>query len=199
MRRAVQQDASVQLVTILRTSTNKFYRQGVDTPDELEEGFPSDPEDLFAYEALILGSFEVAFFTPKQQVAIRDFVSRRGGTLMMLAGPSGLGAGGWQHSELVDALPAALDSSEDSFVREKVSVGLSTQGIDSLICRLDPDPVRNAELWREMPQVGGLPAARRAQARGHHSPQRSIRARHPAAARPAELRTRAQRGSLPPG
>lgn len=153
MRRAVQKDASVQLVTILRTSTNKFYRQGVDTPEELADGFPSDPEDLFAYDALILGSFEAAFFTPKQQVAIRDFVSRRGGTLMMLAGPNGLGAGGWQHSELVDALPAALDSSEDSFIREKVSVTLSTQGIDSLICRLDPDPSRNAELWREMPQL----------------------------------------------
>ena len=153
MRRAVQKDASVQLVTILRTSTNKFYRQGVDTPEELADGFPSDPEDLFAYDALILGSFEAAFFTPKQQVAIRDFVSRRGGTLMMLAGPNGLGAGGWQHSELVDALPAALDSSEDSFIREKVSVTLSTQGVDSLICRLDPDPSRNAELWREMPQL----------------------------------------------
>ena len=153
MRRAVQKDASVQLVTILRTSTNKFYRQGVDTPEELADGFPSEPEDLFAYDALILGSFEAAFFTPKQQVAIRDFVSRRGGTLMMVAGPNGLGAGGWQHSELVDALPAVLDSSEDSFVREKVSVALSTQGLDSLVCRLDPDPARNGELWREMPQL----------------------------------------------
>ena len=153
MRRAVQKDASVQLVTILRTSTNKFYRQGVDTPEELADGFPSAAEDLFAYDALILGSFEAAFFTPKQQVAIRDFVSRRGGTLMMLAGPNGLGAGGWQHSEIVDALPAVLDSSENSFVREKVTAGLSTQGLDSLICRLDPDPARNAELWRELPQL----------------------------------------------
>ncbi len=153
MRRAVQKDASVQLVTMLRTSTNKFYRQGVDTPEELADGFPSEAEELFAYDALILGSFEAAFFTPKQQAAIRDFVSRRGGTLMMLAGRNGLGAGGWQHSELVDALPAVLDPSENSFVREKVAVGLTIQGRDSLICRLDPDPTRNAELWREMPEL----------------------------------------------
>ena len=166
MRRAVYKDASIQLVTLLRTSANKFYRQGVDTPEELEDGFPAEEEELFSYDALIVGSFEAAFFTPKQQVAIRDFVSRRGGTLMMLAGPNGLGAGGWQLSEIVDALPTALEPGEASFVREGASVELTPRGRDSLICRLDPDPVRNAELWAEMPQLadfqrlGGLkPAA----------------------------------------
>lgn len=153
MRRAVHKDASVQLVTLLRTSANKFYRQGVDTPEELEDGFPSEAAELFAYDALILGSFEAAFFSPKQQVAIRDFVSRRGGTLMMLAGPNGLGAGGWQHSELVDALPTVLEPGDSSFLREKVSVELTQRGRESLICRLDPDPVRNASLWAEMPQL----------------------------------------------
>ena len=128
MRRAMQKDGSVQLVTLLRTSTNKFYRQGVDTPEELEDGFPNEPEDLFAFDGLVIGSFEAAFFTPKQQVAIRDFVSRRGGTLLMLAGPNGLGAGGWQNSELVDALPAALEPGETSFVRERVSAELTPLG-----------------------------------------------------------------------
>ncbi len=153
MRRAVHKDASVQLVTLLRTSANKFYRQGVDTPEELADGFPDEVDELFSYDALILGSFEAAFFTPKQQVGIRDFVSRRGGTLMMLAGPNGLGAGGWQLSEIVDTLPTALEPGETSFVREKAGVELTPRGRDSLICRLDPDPARNAELWAEMPQL----------------------------------------------
>ena len=153
MRRAVHRDASVQLVTMLRTSANKFYRQGVDTPEELEEGFPSEEEDLFAYDALIVGSFEAAFFSPKQQTAIREFVSRRGGTLLMLGGRNGLGAGGWQHSEIVDVLPAGLEGGEGSFRREPVRAELSPQGLDSLVCRLDPDPARNAELWAEMPEL----------------------------------------------
>ena len=153
MRRAVQKDASVQLVTMLRTSTNKFYRQGVDTPEELEEGFPAEEETLFGYDALIIGSFEAAYFTPKQQVAIREFVSRRGGTLMMLAGRNGLGAGGWQHSEIVDVLPAELAPGAASFVRERASVELAPQGRDSLVCRLDSDPARNAELWAELPEL----------------------------------------------
>ena len=153
MRRAVHKDASVQLVTFLRTSANKFYRQGVDTPDELEDGFPSEERELFGYDALIIGSFEAAFFTPKQQAAIRGFVSRRGGTLMMLAGPNGLGAGGWQLSELVDALPTALEPGEASFVRERASVELTSRGRESPVCRLDPDPARNAQLWAELPQL----------------------------------------------
>ncbi len=153
MRRAVHNDASVQLVTMLRTSANKFYRQGVDTPEELEDGFPSEEEDLFGYDALIIGSFEAAFFSPKQQVAIREFVSRRGGTLLMLGGRNGLGAGGWQHSEIVDVLPAELAAGESSFRRERVKAELSSQGRDSLVCRLDSDPARNSELWDEMPEL----------------------------------------------
>ena len=153
MRRAVHKDASVQLVTLLRTSANKFYRQGVDTPDELEGGFPDRAEELFAFDALIVGSFEAAFFTPRQQAAIRDFVSRRGGTLMMLAGRNGLGAGGWQYSEIVDVLPAELPPGKDSFIREKVKVELTPQGRNSLVCRLDPDPQKNATLWQEMPPL----------------------------------------------
>ncbi len=153
MRRAVHNDASVQLVTMLRTSANKFYRQGVDTPEELEDGFPSEEKDLFAYDALIIGSIEAPFFSPKQQVAVREFVSRRGGTLLMLGGRNGLGAGGWQHSEIVDVLPATLVGGEDSFVRERVKAELSPQGRDSLVCRLDSDPERNAELWEELPAL----------------------------------------------
>ncbi len=153
MRRAVQKDASVQLVTLLRTSTNKFYRQGVDTPEELEDGFPSEEEELFAYDALIIGSFEAAFFAPKQQVAIREFVSRRGGTLMMLAGRRGLGAGGWHNSEIVDALPARLEAGESSFVRERVKAGVAPHGRDSLISRLDADPRQSLELWSQLPEL----------------------------------------------
>ena len=56
-----------QLVTMLRTSPTKFYRQGVDTDDELAKGFPSRAEELFSYHGLVIGSIEAAFFAPAQQ------------------------------------------------------------------------------------------------------------------------------------
>ena len=76
----------VQVVSMLRTTENKIYRQGIDDPKELADGFPTRAEDLFAYQALIIGSVEAGYFTPAQQELIREFVDRRGGGLLLLGG-----------------------------------------------------------------------------------------------------------------
>jgi uncharacterized membrane protein len=154
VRRAVDHDPSVQLVTMLRTSPNKFYRQGVDHPEELEDGFPVKAEELFEYDALMLGSIEAAYFTPEQQEMIKEFVNRRGGTLLLLGGRRGLADGGWGTSKVAEVLPAALAAGDaNTFVREKAAVELTVQGADSLICRFDEDPEKNAQLWKEMPAL----------------------------------------------
>ena len=84
-----------QVASMLRTTENKIYRQGIENPTELADGFPSRAEDLFAYQGLILGSVEAGYFTPAQQDLIRQFVDRRGGGLLMLGGRFGLADGGW--------------------------------------------------------------------------------------------------------
>jgi len=99
LRRAIGNDDDLQVVSLLRVSPNKFYRQGIDTPEQLESGFPTTREELFAYDALIIGSVEAASLSAEQQVLIRDFVSERGGSLLMIAGPNGLGNGFSQESE----------------------------------------------------------------------------------------------------
>jgi len=154
MRRAVHDDPAVELVSMLRTTPNKFYRQGVKEASELADGFPSEPEDLFRYHALIIGGIEAAFFTPRQQELIREFVSRRGGALLMLAGKKGLADGGWDASRVADVLPARLpDGRGPTFVREKAPVELTVQGGDSLICRLAEDPAENRKQWQGLPEV----------------------------------------------
>src|SRR5690606_5146427 len=95
MRRAVGEKSAVRLASLLRTTPNKFYRQGVESADELANGFPADEATLFAYDALIIGSYEAAALTPEQQTMIREFVNRRGGSLLMLGGRRGLADGGW--------------------------------------------------------------------------------------------------------
>ncbi len=154
MRRAIHKDAGVRLVTLLRTSPNKFYRQGVDTPEELADGFPTTPEELFAYDALILGSVEAGFFTVEQQEMIREFVNRRGGTLLMLAGRNGLGDGGWGASRVAEVLPVRIPEGDGpTFFRVHAPVELTPQGRDSLICRLDEDRAKNLAMWKEMPAL----------------------------------------------
>ena len=53
----------MRVASLLKTTPNKFYRQGVESPDELIDGFPTDEPTLFAYDALIIGSFEATALT----------------------------------------------------------------------------------------------------------------------------------------
>ncbi|HEY5624315.1 MAG TPA: glutamine amidotransferase [Gammaproteobacteria bacterium] len=154
IRRALEEDSPIRLASLLRTTPNKFYRQGIDDPTELENGFPEDRETLFAYDALILGSFEAAALTPEQQQSVHDFVSERGGTLLMLGGLRGLGDGGWQNTVVAEVLPATLpDIDAATFLRWPARVSLTEDGEGSVLTRLDPDSETNVEQWQEMPEI----------------------------------------------
>lgn len=108
LRRAVEEDGNIQLVTLLRSSRDKFLRLGVDDSLELAAGFPRTREELFAYRAVVLGSVEAAFFTGDQLRMLADFVGERGGGLLLLGGRDALGEGGYGGTAVSDALPLEL-------------------------------------------------------------------------------------------
>lgn len=154
IRRALDEESPIRLASLLRTTPNKFYRQGLDEATELEEGLPADREALFGYNALVIGSFEAAAFTSEQQEDIRDFVSERGGSLLMLGGLRGLGDGGWGNSVVAELLPTQLPPVEaQSFYRGRTKARLTEAGRESLITQLDADPQTNLELWEELPDL----------------------------------------------
>ena len=153
IRRAEDDDPIVQMSSMLRTTENKIYRQGVTDANELTNGFPTTADDLFQYQGLIIGSVEAGYFTPAQQDLIRQFVDRRGGGLLMLAGRFGLADGGWGSSSLADLFPVTLPNRKDTFHFDPVSVDLTPTGADSIICRLTEDPARNVENWKKLPEV----------------------------------------------
>jgi uncharacterized membrane protein len=154
IRRALEDDQSVSLATILRTTQNKFYRQGVDPKGkELEEGFPAKVEEMFAYQGIIIGSVELNYFTTTQQELIKQFVDRRGGGLLMLAGRYALSEGGWAKSQLSEVLPVMLPERKGTFVRDPATVQLTGTGIDSLITRMVEQPGQNDERWRKLPHL----------------------------------------------
>lgn len=153
MQRALSDDPSIRLTTLLKVTPNKFYRQGIDNPEQLAEGFPTERSELFGYDALIIGSMNVAEFTEDQQEMIHDFVSERGGTLMMLAGLNGLGLGGWGESVVNAALPSRLSSDDAAFVREKHKAVLTDSGRTSPILQFSDSDEENERLWNELPEV----------------------------------------------
>ena len=120
IREAEEGDRLVHLVSMVRTSENKIYRQGIADPKELASGFPSRAEDLFAYQGLIIGSVEAGYFTPVQQELIREFVDRRGGGLLLLGGQFSLADGGWNASKLTDLFPTTLPTQAGTFIAKPI-------------------------------------------------------------------------------
>ncbi len=150
IRRAEDDDPTVQLVSMLRTSENKIYRQGIGDPSELADGFPVRAEDLFGYSGIIIGSVAADYFTPLQQELLREYVDRRGGGILFLGGRESLSDGGWAASSLNDLLPTFLPSGNHSFHRNPATAELTAQGVDSPVTRLLDDPEKNAERWKKL-------------------------------------------------
>lgn len=150
IRRAEENDPTVQIASMLRTSENKIYRQGISDPSELADGFPSRPEDLFSYSGIIIGSVAADYFTPLQQELLREYVDRRGGGILFLGGQESLSDGAWAASSLNDLLPTFLPSGDHHFHRNPATVELTTEGIDSPVTRLLDDPQQNATRWRKL-------------------------------------------------
>ena len=105
IRRAEDDDKIVQVASMLRTTENKIYRQGISDPKELENGFPVRPEDLFAYQGIILGSVEAGYFTPSA-AGIAAGVCGPARRRTAVSGRT-LCAGGWRLGRLEPGGPAA--------------------------------------------------------------------------------------------
>lgn len=164
IRRAADEDRLLRLVSMLRTSENKIYRQNVQSPAELSDGFPAHAHELFSYQALVIGSLEAGYFTPAQRQLIQAFADRRGGGVLFLGGRYALAEGGWGSSNLADILPTVLPEGKNTFHVDPATAQLTSAGADSTITRLADDAAANTERWKKLPylmdyQNAGAPKA----------------------------------------
>ena len=153
MQRALNDDPSIALSTLLKVTPNKYYRQGIESQEQLANGFPEERAELFDYDALIIGSFNAAELTAEQQEMIRDFVSERGGSLLMLGGLNGLGLGGWGESVVDEVLPSRLSADQAEFVREKSWITLTDNGKLSPLLQLSNSETENERIWADLPEI----------------------------------------------
>jgi hypothetical protein len=165
IRRAVQGDESLRLATYLQTGPEKYYRQGIESPTELSSGFPSTKEELYRYEAIVLGDIEESFFNADQLQMIDDFVAERGGGFLM----SGMVDEEFITTPIADILPVSLI--EESFLPGHLRGGvrrgdhptgelfyprLTNNGEFSPLLRLSGDDGENENQWRLLPELQGV-------------------------------------------
>jgi uncharacterized membrane protein len=86
-----------------------LIRLGTHDKEELRDGFPKAADELYKYHAIIIDDLEAAFFTPDQQALLRNFVSQRGGGLLMLGGPDSFVEGKYDKTPVGELLPVYLN------------------------------------------------------------------------------------------
>jgi uncharacterized membrane protein len=154
LRESVAEEKNITLVSVLRSADGKFYRQGIESAEELVNGFPRSEEELFKYDALIIGSVEATFFTFDQLKAVEQFVSRRGGTLLALGGTKAFNTGGYGNTPLADLLPIYLNGAkETSTDSQTFKAAPADRGRDHPAARLVDQPDANAKAWDQMPAI----------------------------------------------
>ncbi len=97
--------------TAERADQSVLVRLGTLDEVELRDGFPKTAEELYRYHAIIIDDLEAAFFTQDQLGLLRNFVSVRGGGLLMLGGPDSFADGKYDRTPVGDLLPVYLSGS----------------------------------------------------------------------------------------
>lgn len=108
LRRAWESDSGLEIDSVVRQGKNQegadtFYIQAAAARGQaLASGYPGSRDDLFAYDAVVLANVEGGTLTGAQFEDTRDFVSVRGGGLLVL------GAQSFRRGRLDEALEALL-------------------------------------------------------------------------------------------
>jgi len=180
LTRALDGDPALQLTALLKTGPEKFLRLGLRNANELHDGFPTKREELFGYQAVVIGSMAASFFSKAQLELIRDFVAERGGGFMMLGGMHALSQGGYSNTAIDELLPVQLPPLPEADGRafppqlqEEFRFTPTPEGLTSPLLQLDPDPMTNNQRWENLPLLQGYNPL------GPAKPGASILAVHP--------------------
>lgn len=171
LRRAMSDDPNLRLVTLLRSSQNKFYRQGIDKEEMLASGFPTKRDELFQYRGLIFGSIESTFFSQDQLKMVVDFVSTRGGGFLMMGGRNSFAGGRYQNSPIADILPVQMAQDDRVPILDRLKIAVTDYGRTHPLMKLTPEAGANVKQWSDLPplndfnktleaKVGGIVLAR---------------------------------------
>lgn len=129
-------------------------------PDELRDGFPKDEETLFQYDAVVIDDLESEFFTQDQKSLLQQFVSRRGGGLLMLGGQESFGQGDYDRTAIGEMLPVYLDRDGPSELDQEYQLQLTREGWIQPWVRVNSTEAAERQRLAEMPGFQTINAAR---------------------------------------
>lgn len=164
--RALSQDPSVEIDSIVRKGKDDSGRDtfliqaGGGRGAGLVTGFPTTRESLFAYDAVVINNLEGEFFGRAQMDLLADFVSVRGGGILLLGSRTFLQRG-IAGSPLEEALPVELNDRRGGAPTRTDGEGgtapnavtLTEEGAQHPIMRIAATPEATRKQWATLPPL----------------------------------------------
>jgi uncharacterized membrane protein len=157
LRRALFRDPDFRLVGVLRLAPDRFFLQGSnETENYLLTGFPTTSEQLFRYQAIILGDIEAAVFSREQMALIEEFVKTRGGGLLMLGGVNSFGLGRYAGTPVARMLPLSISASDAAYSDAEYRAKPVEAQLSHPVMKISLDSLENASIWGAAPPLVGI-------------------------------------------
>ncbi|HEV7405942.1 MAG TPA: glutamine amidotransferase [Chthoniobacteraceae bacterium] len=154
-------DPVVDLATLTMMPKGGWYAQGALQHKNAGEGLPGAEPDLHKYDVIVLGDIPRSYFREGGDVAetkmqwLAEFVSRRGGGLVMLGGRSVYAAGQYQDSTLARLAPFTIEATNEPQVMKTFKITPTVSGLSHPLMALAPDAAANREAWFDLPSLDG--------------------------------------------
>jgi uncharacterized membrane protein len=167
MTRTWAGDPSLEVDVVTRKGRNGdnqdtyLVQAGPGRAAALTSGFPVRREQLFGYDALVVANVEGDYFTRAQLTSMADFVSERGGGLLVMGGRS-FAQRGLTGTPLEEVLPVELNDRRGGVVRTAAStpdlgghnkISLTADGDTHPMMRLASSPAETRRLWAALPAL----------------------------------------------
>ena len=165
LKRALAQDPGFEVDSVVRKGKNDqgqdtfLVQAGASRTATLTNGYPAAREALFVYDAIVFANVEGDFFGRDQLALTADFVSERGGGLLVL-GARSFQQHGLVGTPLEEVLPVELTDRRGSIVRTAYEgapdatlnkLTLTRDGDGHPVTRLAATADENRKKWAALP------------------------------------------------
>jgi hypothetical protein len=151
----LERDSTIELGIVLQSSDDRYAEQDRSALPAFPPG-NDGPDGLFRYDVVILGDIDPSFLNAQQMRDLVEFVTKRGGGLMLVAGelfnPLDL-----KGTPLEPHLPIRLDDARNPTANgapvEPFQLTLTPEGRGSPIARLGDDDAASRAIWENLPPL----------------------------------------------
>ena len=162
VKQSLDRDPNIALTLLNRMPGGAWLVQGNALLERPELGFPAEPAELLKYDVLILGTISRGYFSAgdrfeeRKLTSIANFVSGRGGGLIVLGGHRSFGHGKYHGSPLEPVLPFEVGKpGEEEYLTKEIRAELVGLARYHPALQLAGTPEENLKVWQELPELQG--------------------------------------------